>query len=473
MSDTLAAHPHPSPGYDPGAGWDEAFEKGRVRPPYAQLVGSLAGTDLAALRDRVHARLKEREVTFGSAAGPQAFRVDPVPRVLAQDEWEPLRAGLAQRARALGAYLADVYADRAIVEAGVVPARVIDSADHHDPWLDGVPVNPAGCLAGLDLVRGADGVLRVLEDNVRTPSGIAYAAVTREVMDGELPGELPRRADPSAAFDLLAAALQDAALTDVQDPFVVLLSDGPSNSAWWEHREIGRRTGIPVLAGEDLLVKRGRLHARVRGSRARPVDVVYRRTDEDRLRDEHGRATWIAEALLEPVRQGTVTVVNPLGSGVADDKLAHAYVEEMVRFYLHEEPLIESVPTYDLGDPATRDSIMPRLAELVVKPRSGLGGHGVTVCSQATDDERRGLASLIEEHPEAWIAQETVAISTHPTVCNGRLEPRHVDLRPYVIGAGTQARVAPVALTRVAFEAGSLVVNSSQNGGAKDTWLPA
>ena len=473
MRDTLEPHAHPSPGYRAGEAWDEAFDKRGVRPDYAQLMASLAGADLAGLRRRVDARLEEREVVFGSAAGPQPFEVDPIPRVLPVAEWEHLRAGLAQRARALGAYVEDVYAGRAIVEAGVVPGRVVDTADHHEPWLAGVPVNPAGCMAGLDLVRGADGVLRVLEDNFRTPSGIAYAATTREVVDGELPGELPRRADPAAAFGLLAAALQDAAPAAAEDPFVVLLSDGPSNSAWWEHLEIARRTGIPVVAGEDLVVRRGRLHARIPGSRARPVDVVYRRTDEDRLSDEHGRATWIAEALLEPVRQGTLSVVNPLGSGVADDKLAHAYVEDMVRFYLHEEPLIESVPTYDLGDPETRDSVMPRLAELVVKPRSGLGGHGVTVCSQATDDERLGVASLIEKHPEAWIAQETVAISTHPTVCEGRMEPRHVDLRPYVIGAGPQARVAPVALTRVAFEAGSLVVNSSQNGGAKDTWLPA
>ena len=473
MRDMLEPHAHPSPGYPSAEGWDEAFEKGVVRSDYTQLMASLAGADLADLRHRVDARLEEREVVFGSPSGPQPFEVDPIPRVMSGTEWEHVRAGLAQRARALGAYVADVYAGREIVEAGVVPARVVDSSDHHEPWLDGAPVDPAGCMAGLDLVRDADGVLRVLEDNFRTPSGIAYAATAREVVDGELPGPLPRRADPAAVFDLLGAALAAAAPPGAKDPFVVLLSDGPSNSAWWEHREIARRTGIPVVAGKDLLMRNGRLQVRVSGSRARPVDVVYRRTDEDRLRDEHGKATWIAETLLEPVRQGTVSVVNPLGSGVADDKLAHAYVEDMVRFYLHEEPLIESVPTYDLGDHDTRESVMPRMAELVVKPRSGLGGHGVMVCSQATDAERDGLAELIEKHPEAWIAQETVAISTHPTVCAGRMEPRHVDLRPYVIGAGPQALVAPVALTRVAFEAGSLVVNSSQNGGAKDTWLPA
>ena len=470
MSETLEAHARP---YEAGEHWDEAVDGDTPRPGYEALMPWLAQADLAVLRSRVLERLAERGVVFDSAAGPKAFEVDPVPRVLTKEEWNPLRAGLAQRARALGAYMADVYADRAIVKAGVVPARVVDSADHHEPWMTGVEMDPAACLAGLDLVRGADGVLRVLEDNFRTPSGIAYAAAAREALDSELPSELPDSADPAHALDLLAAALHDAAPAGTQDPYVVLLSDGQSNSAWWEHREIARRTGIPVVSGEDLLTRQGRLHARVGGARPRPVDVVYRRTDEDRLCDEHGRATWIAERLLAAVRKGTVTVVNPLGSGVADDKLAHAYVEEMVRFYLHEEPLVESVPTYDLGDPEIRETVMPRLEKLVVKPRSGLGGHGVTVCSQATEDDRRRLAGLIEERPGEWIAQETVALSTHPTVCDGRLEPRHVDLRPYVIGAGAEARVAPAALTRVAFEAGSLVVNSSQNGGAKDTWLPA
>ncbi len=470
MSETLEAGARP---YQAGANWDEAVEGSRPRPGYPVLMAALAQADLAALSARVREHLAERGVSFNSESGSEAFQVDPVPRIIGAGEWQHIGAGLTQRARALGAYVADVYGDREIVKAGVVPARVIESAGHHEPRMSGVEVDPAACVAGLDLVRGADGVLRVLEDNFRTPSGIAYAAAAREAGDRELPGERPRRADPRAAFDLLAAHLRSVAPAGVHDPFVVLLSDGPSNSAWWEHREIARRTAIPVVTRGDLLTRRGRLHARLGDGPDRPVDVVYRRTDEDRLEDEHGRPTWIAEALLDPVLQGTVAVVNPLGSGVADDKLAHAYVEEMVRFYLHEDPLIESVPTYDLGDTGVRESVMPRLAELVVKPRSGLGGQGVTVCSQATEDERHRLAALIDAHPDAWIAQETVALSTHPTVCGDRLAPRHVDLRPYVIGAGADAILAPVALTRVALEAGSLVVNSSQNGGAKDTWLPA
>lgn len=459
--------------YEAGANWDEAVVDGRPRPGYEGVMAGLAGADLGRLRDRVRERLAARGVTFTSDAGSEAFEVDPVPRILGAGEWELLQRGLAQRARALCAYVADVYGERSIVKAGVVPARVMDSADHHEPWLEGVPVSPDGCVAGLDLVRGADGVLRVLEDNFRTPSGFAYAIAAREAADPELPGQPPARADPAVAFELLATTLRRAAPEGVADPFVVLLSDGPSNSAWWEHREIAHQTGIPIVTRDDLLVRRGRVHAYVKDARTRPVDVVYRRTDEDRLRDEQGRTTWIAEALLAPVLQGTVTVVNPLGSGVADDKLAHAYVEDMVRFYLDEEPLIESVPTFDLGDAAIRETVMARLDELVVKPRGGLGGHGIVVCRHASKADRRRIAALIEERPGDWIAQDTVSLSTHPTICDGRLEPRHVDLRPYVIGAGPEARVAPVALTRVAFDVGSLVVNSSQNGGAKDTWLPA
>ena len=470
MSETLEAGARP---YEAGENWDEAVEGARPRPGYEAVMAGLAQADLAGLREGVKQRLAERGVSFSSEAGPEEFQVDPVPRVIRAEEWRRVSAGLAQRARALGAYVADVYADRKIVEAGVVPARVIDSADHHEPWICGVGVYPAACVAGLDLVRGADGVLRVLEDNFRTPSGLAYGVAARDVVDRELSADLPPRADPAAVFGMLAALLRDVAPAGASDPFVVLLSDGPANSAWWEHVEIGRLSGIPVVTPDDLTVSGDRVHARVNGTRARPVDVVYRRTVEDRLRDEQGGATWIAEALLDPVREGTVTVVNPLGSGVADDKLAHAYVEEMVRFYLHEEPLIESVPTYDLGDHQTADRMMPRLGELVVKPRSGLGGQGVTVCSKATEAELDRVRALIKKDPGDWVAQETVALSTHPTVCNDRLEPRHVDLRPYVLGAGPEARVAPVALTRVAFEAGSLVVNSSQNGGAKDTWLPA
>jgi len=461
--------------YRPDDAWDEAFEGiDSPRRLYADLLEELASVDLRALAADVAAHLRDRGVSFGdSGRGREAeFRLDPVPRLIDRAEWAELERGLVQRARALAAFVADVYAERAILAAGRLPARVVESAEHFEPWLLGVPVPVAGYVAGLDLVRGDDGVLRVVEDNVRTPSGIAYLLAARDAVDAHLPARPPdSRRDPGVAYELLAAALRAAAPDGADDPHVVILSDGPSNSAWWEHRQIAQGTGLPLVGPDDLLVRRDRLHHRVEGGHTKPVDVVYRRTDVDRLRDAHGRPTWIADLLLAPVRRGGLTVVNPLGFGVADDKLVHAYVEEMVRFYLDEEPLLESVPTYDLGDAEVREAVLPRLDELVVKPRSGLGGHEVVICSRASQDDRRLIARRVAERPEAWVAQEQVTLSTHPTICEGRLEPRHVDLRPYVIGAGADANAVPGALTRVAFEAGSLVVNSSQNGGGKDTWV--
>jgi uncharacterized circularly permuted ATP-grasp superfamily protein len=428
----------------------------------------LEGADLAAASGTVRAALTERGVGFGGGDELSPFVVDPVPRIVAAEEWVELRRGLAQRGRALAAFVADVYGERSIVAAGVVPARVVETAEHLEPDLAGRPARGNGWVAGLDLVRGADGVMRVLEDNLRTPSGIAYALAARDAVDAVLPGEPPpRRLDGERALGLLGDALRTSAPTGDGEPTVVLLSDGPSNSAWYEHRALAARLGIPLVRPDALLTRDGRLCARDAGGVARPVDVVYRRTDQDRLRDDDGRPTWLAEKLLEPLLAGNVAVVNPFGTGVADDKLSHVYVEDMVRFYLDEEPLIESVRSYDLGD----DDVLARIDELVVKPRGGYGGAGVVVCPHATDADRATVRDAVERDPERYVAQELVEISTCATVVDGRLEPRHVDLRPYVIGVGTLAVTAPVALTRVALKRGSLVVNSSQNGGGKDTWL--
>ena len=466
---SLSSH---APHYDAAGGWDEAFEDdGTPRELYAELLATLAETDLEALRGSVAGELEAAGVDFGEGEGT-TFPMDPVPRLISGVEWSLLERGLAQRARALGSFLADAYGDRAIVTAGRVPARVIESADHFEPWMMGVPVTLAGCVSGLDLVRGSDGVLRVLEDNVRTPSGMAYMAAVRSALDGHLPcGDRSRRLDPAPAFDLLADGLRAAAPDGRGDPSLALLSDGPGNSAWWEHAEIARRLGVPIVSPDELFVRRGRLHARLEDGGTRELQVVYRRTDEDRLRDEDGSATWLAGTLLDPCRSGTLTVVNPLGAGLADDKLVHAYVDEIVRFYLGEEPLVPSVRTYDLGDPEVLESALPRLGELVVKPRTGHGGAGIVVCPHASEEDRRAVAERVAKRPTAWIAQETVMISTHPTVCGRALEPRHVDLRPFVIGCGEGATPVPGALTRVAFDAGALIVNSSQNGGGKDTWV--
>jgi carboxylate-amine ligase len=251
-----------------------------------------------------------------------------------------------------------------------------------------------------------------------------------------------------------------------------MLSDGPENSAWWEHRVIASRLGVPVVTLADLEHRNGALHARVR-DRLRPVDVIYRRTDMDRLRDGAGRPTAVAEALLEPCRTGRLACVNAFGSGVGDDKLVHAYVEEMIRFYLGEEPVIPSVPTYDLCEPERLAECVDRLDELVVKPRTGHGGRGVVIGPRASSEDLDRLRSTLRDEPGAYVAQELVPLSRHPTVRHGALVPRHVDLRPFILSAGERTSVVPGGLTRVAFEPGELVVNSSQNGGGKATWVLA
>jgi uncharacterized circularly permuted ATP-grasp superfamily protein len=431
---------------------------------------SFATADLDAAAAAVRATLDDRGVGFGGGRDRSPFLVDPVPRVIEVDEWDRLARGLAQRGRALAAFVDDVYGERAIVAAGVLPERVIATAEHLEPDLAGVPQARRGWVAGLDLVRDCDGELMVLEDNVRTPSGIAYAIAARDAVDACLPSPPPPgRLDPRGALALLADALRRSApaQTDAERPQVVLLSDGPANSAWYEHRALAAALDMPLVRPEDLRRDGDRLYA----GTARPVDVVYRRTDEDRLRDDDDEPTWLAEKLLEPLRAGTLAVVNPLGGGVADDKVAHAYVERMIRFYCGEEPLIASVTTYDLGDPAVLDEVFGRLDELVVKPRGGYGGEGVVVCPRVSPRTREDVRRAVAADPDGYVAQELVELSTEPTVCGGRLEPRHVDLRPFVIGVGDSAVAAPVALTRVALARGSLIVNSSRDGGGKDTWL--
>ncbi|HUA75996.1 MAG TPA: circularly permuted type 2 ATP-grasp protein [Solirubrobacteraceae bacterium] len=459
----------------------EPFEEGPSgRAPVSEqdrlLGGALERLDLTELSAKVAREARRRGVCFGTAEGMQEFRIDPVPRLIAAEEWRALSAGVAQRVRALELFVRDVYGERRIVREGVVPARVIDGADHHEPLLDGIGARIGTWItvAGLDIVRDSDGSFKVLEDNLRTPSGIAYAVATREALRAHLAppsGVHVRSLD--AAFETLGAALRAAAPEGVgDDPAVVLLSDGEGNSALYEHTQIARHTGVPLVLAEQLSVRDGRLYARLpEGKRA--VDVVYRRTDEDRLTDERGALTHVAELLLEPVLAGTLAVVNAFGTGVADDKLVHAYVEQMVRFYLQEEPLIGSVPTYDPGDPATLEMVLDRIGELVIKPRSGHGGYGVVIAPHARPKDVRKAAEQLAAAPERFVAQETVMLSRHPTVTDGRLEPRHIDLRPFAIAAGQELRVLPGGLTRVAFDAGALVVNSSQNGGSKDTWVLA
>jgi carboxylate-amine ligase len=444
--------------------YDETDSHG---PAYRSLLRQLEHTDLDGLAGRVQRRVNDRGCAFGGGDEEARFRVDPVPRVVGGREWDALTAGLVQRVTALERFVADVHGPREAVAAGVLPARVLDGCEHHEPRLRDLPVGTWITVAGLDLVRGADGELAVLEDNTRTPSGLAYLqaardAVSRNVM---IPGGRRLRTLDGLA-PALGAALQAAAPEGIDEPEVALLTDGPANAAHWEHATLARRLRIALIELTDLETAGGRLWRRDDEGRRRPVDVLYRRTDEERLFD-----TAFETLLLGPLRAGRLAVANAFGTGVADDKLVHAYVEDLVRFHLDEEPLLKSVPTYDLGAPGVLEMVLDRLGELVVKPRAGHGGRGVVIGPHADATTLETTRRLVAASPDRYVAQEVVLLSEHPTVSGDELVLRHVDLRPFVLSAGERRRVMPGGLTRVALEEGELIVNSSRDGGAKDTWV--
>jgi uncharacterized circularly permuted ATP-grasp superfamily protein len=467
--DLLAGYPVSEDVYDEGFAAD-----GSPRPWARACLDAVARSSPASLPSRVARSLKRAGVRFSSVEGDLEFYVDPVPRVITAAEWEPVKRGLAQRVRALNAFVADVYGAQRIVAEGVIPAQVITSADYYEAGMVGMrPPNGVWIgVAGLDIVRDADGEWLVLEDNLRTPSGFAYLHATRRALLEHIavpPDATPRPLD--GEIDLLADALRAAAPESARghrSPLAAVLTDGEHNSAFWEHAWLARALAIPLVEPRELELRDGALWLRQRGLReGRRIDVVYRRTNADRLESDVGRL------LIDPVRRGVLGLVNQYGTGVADDKLTHAYVEDMIRFYVGEEPVLRSVPTYDLAQPAQLEEALDVFDSLVVKPRAGHGGVGVLIAPHASRADIEATRAAVIADPGAWIAQRMIMLSTHPTVTeDGRLAPRHIDLRPFVfLGEGGSPRVLPGGLTRVARSEGALVVNSSQNGGAKDTWV--
>jgi uncharacterized circularly permuted ATP-grasp superfamily protein len=448
----VSAAAYSSPTYD-----DAVAPDGSVRPAARAVMDAVLDTDLAALGAAVRGEIDALGIRFESVDGDDSWHVDPIPRVIAADDWARLETGLAQRVRALDAFVADVYAERRIVAEGAIPARVLETADHLEPAMAGV--RPPGVwigIAGLDVVRDGRGEWTVLEDNVRTPSGLGYWPAARRAT-------LRALQLPAAALPRPIDGLGDALRRVLGPGEVVVLTDGPDNSAYWEHDWLAQHLGMALVTPRDLEVRDGRLW---RGGTA--VDAVYRRTNDDEVDSDVGR-------LLHPVvAAGRLRMVNCFGTGVADDKLAHAYVHDMIRFYLREEPALDQVETFDLGDPATLERALDVFDELVVKDRGSYGGLGVVVCPHADRADVEELRAKVRAAPGDYVAQRLVGLSTHPTEVHGTLAPRHVDLRPFVLMSAPDAvEVLPGGLTRVALDEGALVVNSSQNGGAKDTWVAA
>ncbi len=414
----------------------------------------------------VNRLLEQQGVQFGGEDG-HAFRVDPVPRVIAAAEWETLTAGIGQRVRALDRLLDDVYGEQSVVADGVLPERVIAGSPYFERDLVGLApaAGPRISIAGLDLVRGADGVFRVLEDNVRTPSGMAYAIAVSEVVASVLGVDRPG-SDLEAGIPAALRGCLEATAPDV-DGALVLLTDGETNTAFYEHQRLAELADLRLARPADL--RADGEHLRLDGGER--VRAVYRRTDDDRVRDDAGELTDLARLLLPPLRAGTVGLVNWFGTGVADDKSVYAYVDDLIRHFLGEEPIIASVPTYDLAKPDQLAAVLDRLGELVVKPRDGYGGTGVVVGPSASVAELDQARAEVRRAPELWVAQEVVSLSTHDTIVDGELEPRHVDLRPFAFYDGATVTVPTGGLTRVALQSGEMVVNSSRDGGGKATWV--
>jgi len=454
-----------------------------ARAPYATIARWLAATPpelLARKRQEAEILFRRLGITFavyGEGGDPERLiPFDIVPRILARSEWDSLARGLTQRVKALNLFLRDVYGEREILRAGRIPAALVLENEGHQRQMEGF-VPPGGIythIAGIDVVRTAPDQFYVLEDNCRTPSGVSYMLEGREAMLRLFP-ELcaahriaPVGHYPEELLDTLISVAPDGCRGR---PCVVLLTPGAYNSAYYEHCFLADEMGVEVVEGADLFVENDTVFMRTTAGPQR-VDVIYRRIDDDYLDPDAFRADSVlgVPGLMRAYRAGNVALANAPGAGIADDKAVYPYVPEMVRFYLGEEPLLDNVPTYLCGDPADRGYVLDHLQELVVKLAKGSGGYGMLIGPHSTAAQREEFAARIRARPDDYIAQPTLALSTVPTLVDAGIAPRHVDLRPFVL-SGKEVRIVPGGLTRVALRQGSLVVNSSQGGGTKDTWV--
>ncbi|WP_210480060.1 circularly permuted type 2 ATP-grasp protein [Naasia sp. SYSU D00948] len=477
------ARPQPAP---PRPAFDEMFAvppdgtgDPKAREPYRDIYAALARMTQDELRGRTEALASSylaQGVTFDFAGEERPFPLDAVPRVIDQGEWSRIEAGVRQRVLALEAFLADVYGPQQAIRDGVLPASLLTSSSHYHRQAAGIePANGVRIqVSGIDLIRDEAGEWRVLEDNVRVPSGVSYVISNRRVMAQTLP-ELfvSMRVRPVGDYpNRLLQALRAAAPPGIEDPVVVVLTPGVYNSAYFEHTLLARLMGVELVEGRDLFCSGGRVFMRTTAGPTR-VDVIYRRVDDEFLDPLQFRADSMlgSPGLMLAARLGNVTIANAVGNGVADDKLVYTYVPDLIRYYLSEEPILPNVQTWRLEEPGALEEVLDRLAELVVKPVDASGGKGLVVGPAASGAELTELRGRLLKDPRGWIAQPVVQLSTIPTLVDDGVRPRHADLRPFAVHDGRDVWVLPGGLTRVALPEGQLVVNSSQGGGSKDTWV--
>ena len=460
--------------------YDEMLTSGgHVRSHYqavSEAISQLHASELAERAERLTNAFRDQGVTFDLDGEERPFPLDLMPRIFTSEEWQLVETGVIQRVRALEAFLADIYDSQRILDAEVIPRRVVTSSSQFLRPAHGIsPPNGVRIhVAGVDLVRDEAGELRVLEDNLRCPSGVSYVLANRRAMARVLPEIFSGQAiQPVADYPArLIDALRAAAPNDVSDPNVVMLTPGIYNAAFYEHALLARLMGIELVEGSDLICRGTEVFMRTTEGDVR-VHVIYRRVDDEFLDPLQFRPDSVVgcPGLVNAARSGSVTVANSLGNGIADDKLVYSYVPEMVRFYLDEEPVLRNVETFRLVDESQRIAALKRRSELVFKQVDSSGGKGMVLGPLASRDELKRLAAAVETEPRSWIAQRLVRFSTAPTWVGEGLAPRHVDLRPFAVNDGESVWVLPGGLSRVALRENGLVVNSSQGGGSKDTWV--
>jgi uncharacterized circularly permuted ATP-grasp superfamily protein len=477
------AIPDPFDAYTVDIAFDEMFDaRLQARRPYRRLhkeLMKLTPAELGRNKQKADLSFFNQGITFtvyGRKEGTERiFPHDLLPRIISGAEWDVIERGLTQRATALNMFLKDIYGERKILRDRIIPCAAVYSCRHFRRQMTGVKVPRDAYInvMGTDLIRMPDGKFVVLEDNLRVPSGVSYMLSGRKVMKQIFPTLFRQYGvRPIEHYSqLLLSTLRSLAPEGRGEPTVVLLTPGVYNSAYYEHAFLARQMGIELVEGRDLVVHDNVVYMRTTNGLQR-IDVIYRRVDDDFLDPLAFRVDSAlgASGVFSAYRAGNVTLANALGTGVADDKAMYAYVPKMIRYYLGQDPILDNVETLLMTDEAQRASVIDRLHQYVIKAVGESGGYGMLIGPHSSEEQRRQMRDLILADPRNYIAQPVLALSTAPCFVDGRIEPRHVDLRPYVL-FGEKTVIVPGGLTRVALRKGSLVVNSSQGGGSKDTWV--
>ncbi len=465
-------------------GWDEMFSKEGVRDSYSQVLHTLLNLDPESISEKqIQASdlFMNQGITFtvysdNDQGIERIFPFDIIPRIITKAEWNIVENGIKQRLKALNLFLEDIYNGQHIIKDGIIPASLVASCPHYIQEVHGikVPHNIHVHIAGIDLIRGADGEFYVLEDNLRCPSGVSYMLQNREITKRIFPEMLASNkvsmvGNYPMIFHNILVSLSPR---NVANPNVVLLTPGVYNSAYYEHTFLARQMGIPLVEGRDLVVNNNKVYMRTT-SGLQQVDVIYRRLDDDYLDPLvfKPESTLGVPGLVSAYRHGNVALVNAVGNGVADDKAVYAYVPDMIKYYLNEEPILKNVPTYQMENAEERELVFADMENMVIKETNGSGGYGMIMGNKATQEELENGKIAILANPRNFIAQPIIQLSTVPCLIDGQLKLRHVDLRPYALCGPNGVEIVPGGLTRVALTEGSLVVNSSQGGGSKDTWI--